>query len=96
LYGDEELREVSQVLKALSNIVRLKILIMLAETKRPLHIEAVARNLEMDYGAVYRHVKVLKEARLLEVYEVGRSRVLSPTNMELVKQFIEHAKAIAK
>jgi DNA-binding transcriptional ArsR family regulator len=48
LYGDEELREVSQVLKALSNIVRLKILIMLAETKRPLHIEAVARNLEMD------------------------------------------------
>ncbi len=94
--SDEDLRKVSQVLKALSNIVRLKILIMVAETKRPLHIEAVARNLKMDYGAVYRHVKVLKEARLLEVYEVGRSRVLSPTNMELVKQFVEHAKAIAK
>jgi len=96
LDSDEELKKVSQVLKALSNIVRLKILIMVAETKRPLHIKAVARNLKMDYGAVYRHVKVLKEARLLEVYEVGRSRVLSPTNMELVKQFVEHAKAIAK
>jgi len=96
LYGDEELRRVSQVLKALSNVVRLKILLMLAETKKPLHIQAVARNLGMDYGAVYRHVKVLKEAYLLEVYEVGRSRVLSPTNMELVKQFIEYAKTIAK
>jgi len=69
---------------------------MLAETKRPLHIEAVARNLGMDYGAVYRHVKVLKEVRLLKVYEVGRSRVLSTTNIGLVKQFIEQAKAIAK
>jgi DNA-binding transcriptional ArsR family regulator len=96
LYSDEELRKASQVLKALSNIVRLKILIMLDETKRPLHIEAVARNLRMDYGAIYRHVNVLKEAHILEVYEVGRSRVLSPTNMELVRQFIEHAKAMAK
>jgi DNA-binding transcriptional ArsR family regulator len=96
LYNDEELKEVSQVLKALSNVVRLKILLMLAETNRPLHIEAVARNLRMDYGAVYRHVKVLKEARLLEVYEVGRSRVLSPTNIDLVKQFMKHAKAVAK
>lgn len=96
MYGDEELRKVSKVLKALSNIARLKILLMLAETKRPLHIEAVARNLGMDYGAVYRHVRVLKEARFLEIYEVGRSRVLFPTNVELVKQFIEHAKAIVK
>lgn len=96
MYGDDELKKASRVLKALSNIVRLKILLMLAETKRPLHIEAVARNLGMDYGGVYRHVKVLKEARLLEVYEVGRSRVLSTTNIGLVKQFIEQAKAIAK
>jgi DNA-binding transcriptional ArsR family regulator len=96
LYNDEELKEVSQVLKALSNVVRLKILLMLADTKRPLHIEAVAQNLGMDYGAVYRHVKVLKDAHLLEVYEVGRSRVLSPTDIELVKQFINHAKAVAK
>jgi DNA-binding transcriptional ArsR family regulator len=48
LYSDEELKRVSRVLKALSNSVRLKILLMLAETKRPLHIEAVARNLRMD------------------------------------------------
>jgi DNA-binding transcriptional ArsR family regulator len=96
LYSDEELREASQVLKALSNIVRLKILLMLAATKRPLHIEAIARNLEMDYGAVYRHVEVLEEARLLEIYEVGRSRVLSPINIEFVKQFIENAKTIVK
>jgi hypothetical protein len=38
----------------------------------------------------------LKDAYLLEIYEVGRSRVLSPTNIDVVKQFIESAKAIAK
>jgi DNA-binding transcriptional ArsR family regulator len=96
LYSDEELKRVSQVLKALSNSVRLKILLMLDETKRPLHIEAVARNLGMDYGAVYRHVTVLKDAYLLEIYDVGRSRVLSPRNMDIVKRFIEQAKAIAR
>jgi DNA-binding transcriptional ArsR family regulator len=96
LYSDKELKEASRILRALSNIVRLKILLMVAETQRPLHIEAVTRNLGMDYGAVYRHVKVLKEAGLLQVYEVGRSRVLSPIDIDLVKQFIENAKAIAK
>jgi DNA-binding transcriptional ArsR family regulator len=96
LYSDEELKEASRILKALSNVVRLKILLMLAETQRPLHIEAVTRSLKMDYGAVYRHIKVLKQVGLLQVYEVGRSRVLSPIHMDLVKQFIENAKAIAK
>jgi DNA-binding transcriptional ArsR family regulator len=96
LYSDKELEEASRILRALSNVVRLKILLMVAETQRPLHIEAVTRNLGMDYGAVYRHVKVLKETGLLQVYEVGRSRVLSPIDIDLVKQFIENAKAIAK
>jgi DNA-binding transcriptional ArsR family regulator len=96
LYSDKELKEASRILKALSNVVRLKILLMLAETQRPLHIEAVTRNLKMDYGAVYRHIKVLKQVGLLRIYEVGRSRVLSPIHMDLVKQFIENAKVIAK
>lgn len=67
-------------------------MLMLKEAKRPIHIKAAAQHLRMDYGAVYRHIKVLREAGLLEVYEVGRSRVLSPTQVELVDQFIEHAR----
>lgn len=96
MHDAEELERASKVFQALSNAARLKILLMVSETKRPLHIKAVARKLEMDYGAVYRHVKVLEDARLLEIYEVGRSRVLSVTHIELVKQFIENAREITQ
>ena len=68
---------------------------MLIETKKPLHIKAVARNLNMDYAAVYRHVHVLRTARLLEVYEVGRSRVLTPRKPELVGELIQKMKEVA-
>lgn len=85
----------STVFGALSNPTRLKILFIIGETKRPLHIKAVAKALKMDYAAVYRHVGVLRKANLLEVFEVGRSRVLSPLHMDLVKQFVQLAKEVA-
>ena len=84
----EDLRSASSVFAALGNSVRLRILLMLMDSKKPLHITAVASNLKMDYGGVYRHVEVLRDAGLLQVYEVGRSRVLSPLNVELVRDFI--------
>jgi len=76
----------------LGNVVRLRILLMLMESKKPLHITAVATNLKMDYGGIYRHIEVLRDAGLLQVYEVGRSRVLTPVNVELVKDLIEKGK----
>ena len=81
---------------ALGNTVRLRILLMLMDSKKPLHITAVASNLKMDYGGVYRHVEVLRNAGLLQVYEVGRSRVLSPLNMEITRDFIIRAKNCSK
>ena len=81
---------------ALGNSVRLRILLMLMDSKKPLHITAVASNLKMDYGGVYRHVEVLRDAGLLQVYEVGRSRVLSPLNVELIRDFISKAKNFNK
>jgi DNA-binding transcriptional ArsR family regulator len=69
---------------------------MLMDSKKPLHITAVASNLKMDYGGVYRHVEVLRNAGLLQVYEVGRSRVLSPLNMEITRDFITKAKNFSK
>ena len=69
---------------------------MLMDSKKPLHITAVASNLKMDYGGIYRHVEVLKDAGLLQVYEVGRSRVLSPLNVELVRDFIAKGKSFNK
>ena len=93
---DEEINRVSTVFSALSNPIRLKILVIISETKRPLHIKAVAKILKMDYAAVYRHVEVLKKTNLLQVFEVGRSRVLSPLHEDLVKQFIRLAKEVAR
>jgi hypothetical protein len=48
----------------------------------------------MDYAAIYRHVHVLRTARLLEVYEVGRSRVLTPGKPDLVQELIQRTKGI--
>ena len=92
----EELKSASQTFSALGNVVRLRILLMLMDSKKPLHITAVASNLKMDYGGVHRHVEVLRSAGLLQVFEVGRSRVLSPLNTDQVREFITKAKELNK
>jgi DNA-binding transcriptional ArsR family regulator len=66
------------------------------DSKKPLHITAVASNLKMDYGGIYRHVEVLREAGLIQVYEVGRSRVLSPLNVDLLRDLVSKAKNFTK
>jgi len=92
----DELKTASKIFGALGNPVRLRILTMLVESKKPLHITAVATNLRMDYGGVYRHVEVLRAAGLIQVYEVGRSRVLAPQDSDLVKDLIARTKSVAK
>lgn len=89
---EEDVRQVSSVLSALGNPTRFRIVELISETERPLHIKAVAQTLKKDYAAVYRHVKVLQRSGLLGVYEVGRSRVLYPKNADLIKQFVQFAK----
>ena len=84
----------SAVFNALGNPTRLRILSIINETKRPLHIKAVARILQMDYGAVYRHVEILKKTGLVQIFEVGRSRVLSPLHADVVNQIFTLAQQI--
>jgi DNA-binding transcriptional ArsR family regulator len=91
---EEDLRTASTIFNALGSVVRLRILKMLIETKKPLHIKAVARNLGMDYAAVYRHVHVLRTARLLEVFEVGRSRVLTPRKPDLISELVQRTREV--
>jgi DNA-binding transcriptional ArsR family regulator len=93
---EEDVRQVSSVLSALGNPARLRIVELIGETKRPLHIKAVAELLKKDYAAVYRHVKVLQRSGLLEVYKVGRSRVLYPKNLDLIKQLVKVAKKVIR
>ena len=86
--SEAEYAHLSKVFNALGSPVRLRILQLVRETKRPLHIKAVAEMLRMDYGAVYRHVDVLKKAGLVQIFEVGRSRVLSLVHSELLSQLL--------
>ena len=94
--ASDDLKTASDVFGALGNTIRIRILLMLIESKKPLHITAVASNLKMDYGGVYRHVEVLRDAGLIQVYEVGRSRVLSPLNIEIVKDLVGKAKSFSR
>ncbi len=94
MLAQEEINKVSAVLGALSHPTRIKILLITGETKKPLHIKAIAKILKADYAAIYRHIEVLKKANLLEVYEVGRSRVLSPLHMGIIKQIIQLTKEV--
>lgn len=89
-----EVEHLSSIFNALANPTRLKILSIISETKRPLHIKAIAKTLEMDYAAIYRHVEVLKKAGLIQIFEVGRSRVLSPLHTDVIKQMTSLAKQI--
>ena len=84
----------SAVFNALGNPTRLRILSIINQTKRPLHIKAVAKILQMDYGAVYRHVEILKKTGLVQIFEVGRSRVLSPLHADVVNQIFTLAQQI--
>jgi len=91
---DKDINKISRIFKALGNETRLKTVLLVNETTRPLHIKAVANKLKIDYAAIYRHVKDLTENDLLEIYEVGRSRVLSLKNKELIQDMIEIANKI--
>jgi DNA-binding transcriptional ArsR family regulator len=85
---EEELRQVSAVFSALGSPTRLRIVELVSETERPLHIKAVAQVLKKDYAAVYRHVKVMEKSGLVGVYEVGRSRVIYLKNADLIKECV--------
>ena len=89
---EQTLQQVSAIFSALGSPTRLKIIELVSETERPLHIKAVAQVLKKDYAAVYRHIGVLEECGLVGVYEVGRSRVIYLKNKELIKEFIRKAK----
>ena len=92
----DDLKSASSMFGALGNPIRLRILLMLMDSKKPLHIAAVARNLKMDYGGVYPHVDVLRKAGIIQVYDVGRSKVLSPFNIDVLRDLIAKGKGFTR
>lgn len=94
VFTEEDVHHVSSVLSALGNPTRFRIIELVSETERPLHIKAVAQMLNKDYAAIYRHIKVLEKSGLVGIYEVGRSRVIHLKNKDLTKQLVQTAKKI--
>ncbi|MCW4023019.1 MAG: ArsR/SmtB family transcription factor [archaeon] len=92
MIDEKQLEQVSATFSALGSPTRLKIIELVSETQRPLHIKAVAQVLKKDYAAVYRHIGVLEDSGLVGVYDVGRSRVIYLKNSELVKQCVNAVK----
>ena len=89
MFNEQQLRQVSDIFSALGSPTRLKIIELVSETERPLHIKAVAQVLKKDYAAVYRHVQVLEKCGLIGVYEVGRSRVIYLKNEDTIKECVQ-------
>jgi len=96
MLAEDYMHQVSSVLSALGNPTRLRIVELVSETERPLHIKAIAQVLKKDYASVYRHVKVLQKSGLVGVYEVGRSRVIYLKNVELIKQCVQIAQKMVQ
>jgi len=94
LFDEQELRNVSAVFSALGSPTRLRIVELVNETERPLHIKALAQALKKDYATVYRHVGVLEKSGVIGVYEVGRSRVIYLKKEDIIKECVRIAKNI--
>jgi DNA-binding transcriptional ArsR family regulator len=92
MFDETDLHKVSAVFSALGSPTRLRIIELISETKRPLHIKAVAKVLKKDYAAVYRHIKVLENSGLVGFYEVGRSQVIYLKNENTIKECVRIAK----
>lgn len=61
--------------QALGNIQRLRVIRLLLESERPIHLKGVSRELGLDYASTYRHIEKLRSIGVLGIHEVGRSRV---------------------
>jgi len=89
-----EAKQMALIYQSLGSEVRLKIINLILSTKRPLHIQAIANNIGRDYAGVYRHIRALKNSGLVDIYEVGRSRVVSIKKVEELKNVFEASKAL--
>ena len=82
--------------RSLGSEVRLNIINLILSTKRPLHIQAIANNIGRDYAGVYRQIQTLKKSGLIDVFDVGRSRVVSIKKVKELENVLEKSKVLLK
>jgi len=96
LDSDAVIERLATIFQALGNETRLKALMLIKDTKRPLHIKAVSNALKIEYAALYRHIKMLQRSGLVETFEVGRSQVLALKQKEALDQLFQITQKISE
>ncbi|MEM0075224.1 MAG: winged helix-turn-helix domain-containing protein [Nitrososphaerota archaeon] len=89
-----DINNLVKLFDALSNEQRLKIVNLILLSNRPIHVKGIARELKLDYAAAYRHIEKLREAGILGIHEVGRSRVPYLQNREKLTALVEVASSL--
>ena len=94
--SDEIIGQLAAIFQALGNETRLKALMLIKDTQRPLHIKAISNALQIEYAALYRHVKQLQRSGLVETFDVGRSQVLALKHKDVLNQLLEITQKISE
>jgi ArsR family transcriptional regulator len=61
----DEIEELTEIFKALSDPTRLRLVRLLSASEGALCVNALARQLEVSQSAVSQHLRVLRQARLV-------------------------------
>ena len=94
--SDEIIGQLAAIFQALGNETRLKALMLIKDTQRPLHIKAISNALQIEYAALYRHVKQLQRSGLVETFDVGRSQVLALKHKDMLDQLLQLTQKISE
>ena len=89
-----EARQMALIYRSLGSEVRLKIINLILSTNRPLHIQAIATSIGRDYAGIYRQIRSPKNSGLVDIYEVGRSRVVSIKKAEELESLFQASRAL--
>ena len=81
----DEIQELAEVFKALSDPTRLRLVKLLRDHGGALCVNSLANRLDVTQSAVSQHLRVLRQARLVENYRHG-SRVHYALNHEKLAQ----------
>lgn len=66
-----DIQKLSDIFKALSDPTRLKIIRMLSQNQRPACVNALTNRLDISQSAVSQHLKILKQAGLVQAERRG-------------------------
>jgi len=94
--SNEDITQLAAIFQALGNETRLKALMLIKDTKRPLHIKAISNALQIEYAALYRHMKQLQRSGIVETFDVGRSQVLALKHKDMLDQLLQITQKITE